>query len=121
MFNFTKKEKKEPKNMKEVLAQFNELKKDFEKISKELNDLKKKNVFLVQKIGIVRFNPFKEIGGNQSFSVAILDGNNSGVVISSLYNREGNRVYAKPIKNGKSEYILSEEEKKAIETAEHPK
>ena len=116
MFNFLKK-KKEPENLKEILSQFQELKGNFEKISKELENLKKENKFNIQKFGIVRFNPFKEIGGNQSFSIALLDGNDDGIVITSLYTKEGNRIFGKPIKGGKSEYLLSEEEKEAIKIA----
>ena len=118
MFNFFKK-KKEPENLKEILSQFRDLRENFERISKELENLKKENKFYIQKVGIVRFNPFKEVGGNQSFSIALLDGNDDGVVITSLYSREGNRIFGKPIKNGKSEYLLSEEEKKAIEQAKY--
>ena len=80
-----------------------------------MEELKKNNKFSIQEIGIVRFNPFKESGGDQSFSIALLDGNKDGVVITSLYGREGNRIFAKPIKNGKSEYLLTEEEKEVIE------
>jgi len=116
MFNF-KKDKKEPKDLKEVLKQFKVLKKDFETLSKEFNDLKENHQFDVQKIGMVRFNPFSEIGGDQSFSVALLDGNDDGLVITSFYTREGNRVYGKPIKKGESQYALSKEEVKAIEMA----
>jgi hypothetical protein len=116
MLEFLKK-KKEPKNLKQILSQFKDLKESFKKVSQELEELKKNNSFSIQGIGIVRFNPFKESGGNQSFSIAFLDGNKDGVVISSLYGREGNRVFAKPIKKGKSEYLLTEEEKKAIEEA----
>jgi hypothetical protein len=116
MFNFFKR-KKEPKNFKEILSRFNDLEKDFKKLSQELKNLKRQNKFSIQKIGTVRFNPFSEVGGNQSFSVALLDGNNNGTVITSLYTREGNRVYAKPIKNSKSQYSLSKEEKKSIEKA----
>jgi hypothetical protein len=112
-------EKKEPKNMKEVLSQFKDLKEDFKKISKELESLKKENKFSVQKVGIIRFNPFKEIGGDQSFSLCLLDDNNDGVVITSLYTKEGNRVYGKPVKSGKSKYLLSAEEKEAIEKAKN--
>ena len=118
MFNFFKK-KKEPENLKEILSQFRDLRENFERISKELENLKKENKFYIQKVGIIRFNPFKEVGGNQSFSIALLDGNDDGVVITSLYSREGNRIFGKPIKNGKSEYLLSEEEKKAIEQAKY--
>jgi hypothetical protein len=117
MFKFFKKNKKEPKDFKEILAYFNGLEKNFEKLSQELENLKEQSKLHIQKIGILRFNPFSEVGGNQSFSIALLDGSNNGVVITSLYSREGNRVYGKPVKNGQSEYSLSEEEKLAIEKA----
>jgi len=71
----------------------------------------------VQKVGVVRFNPFKDIGGDQSFSIALLDEEDNGLVITSLYGREGNRVYAKPIEGGQSKYQLSDEEKEAISRA----
>jgi hypothetical protein len=83
-----------------------------------LESLKKDNKFSLQKIGVVRFNPFKGVGGDQSFSIAILDAHDSGVVMTSLYTREENRIYGKPVKGGRSEYSLSEEEKKAIEIAQ---
>jgi hypothetical protein len=72
----------------------------------------------IHKVGIIRFNPFKDIGGDQSFALALLDGKNSGIVISSLHTREGTRIYSKPIIKGESEkYTLTEEEKQAIKTA----
>lgn len=117
MLNFFQKNKKEPENLKEVLSQLKELKGNFEKISKELEELRERNKFSVQKVGLVRFNPFKEVGGDQSFSAALLDGENNGVVITSLYSREENRVYGKEIKAGQSQYPLSEEEKEAIKKA----
>ena len=109
MFNLFKKGK-EPKNLKEVLRQFEELKKEVERISKQ-------SQFFVQKIGVIRYNPFSGVGGDQSFSIALLDGNNDGVVITSIYARDGNRVFGKPVKEGKSEYSLSDEERGAIEKA----
>jgi len=109
MFNIFKKGK-EPKNLKEVLKEFEELKKEVERISKQ-------SKFFVQKIGVVRYNPFSGVGGDQSFSIALLDGNNDGVVITSIYARDGNRVFGKPVKEGKSEYSLSDEERGAIEKA----
>lgn len=119
MLNFFKKKKAEPKNLKEVLTQFKELEKSFEEVSKELENLKKESQFHVQKVGIVRYNPFSEVGGDQSFSLALLDGKDNGLVITSLYTREGNRVYGKPVKKGGSEYLLSEEEKQAINKAKN--
>jgi len=118
MFELFKKEGEiDPKNLEEIFYQFKNLKKDFKKISKELDALKEENKFSVQKVGIIRFNPFKDLGGNQSFSIALLDGNNDGVVITSFYSRDGNRVFGKPIKKGRSQHVLSEEEEKAIERA----
>lgn len=119
MFNFFKKRKNKPENLKEILSRFEGLEKNFEKLSEEIEKLKKENRFNVQKVGIIRFNPFRESGGDQSFSIALLDGSDDGVVITSLYGREENRVYAKPVKAGQSKYSLSEEEKEAINIAKH--
>jgi hypothetical protein len=71
----------------------------------------------IQKTGIVRFNPFSDLGGNQSFVIALLDKNNNGFVISSLFVNEGSRVYAKAVREGKSDHTLSKEEQEAIERA----
>ena len=68
----------------------------------------------VSKVGIVRYNPFQEIGGDQSFSIALLDHSDNGVVISSLHSQDGTRVYAKHIKQGASDYQLTEEVNEAI-------
>lgn len=69
------------------------------------------------KVGIVRFNPFAEVGGDQSFAIALLDRDNNGLIISSLFSRTNSRFYGKPIVNGKSSYSLSEEEEEAIKQA----
>lgn len=72
----------------------------------------------VQRIGVVRFNPFSDTGGAQSFTMAILDGNRDGVVMTSLYGRNGNRWYVKQIIGGKGKDIdLSKEEFSAIKQA----
>lgn len=81
-------------------------------ISNQINSLAFRGI---HKTAMIRFNPFKEVGGDQSFAIALLNGKNSGIVISSLYTREGTRVYSKNIVNGVAEkYPLTEEEKKAI-------
>ncbi len=116
---FSKKSKKEPKDLKEILGQFKDLKGEFEKLSKELESFKKESGWFLQKVGMVRFNPFSEVGSDQSFSIALLDGQDDGIVITSLYTREENRVYGKPIKGGISEYSLSNEEKEAIQIAKY--
>jgi len=71
----------------------------------------------VQKVGVVRFNAFEDTGSDLSFAVAILDAQLNGVVISSLYGREESRVYAKPVEAGGSRYLLTDEERRAIEEA----
>jgi len=71
----------------------------------------------IQRVGVVRFNAFPDVGGDQSFAIALLDNHGDGVVISSLQGRAENRVYAKPLKRWDSTYALSEEEKQAIAKA----
>ena len=74
----------------------------------------------VRGVGTVRFNPFKGTGdgGNQSFATAFLDEDENGVVLSTLYTRERIGMYAKPLKDGKSDYELTGEEKEAIRLAQ---
>jgi len=67
-----------------------------------------------QKISIVRFNPFGDTGGDQSFSLAVLDAHDSGYILTSIHSRTGTRVYVKPIDFGTSKYTLSTEEKQAL-------
>ena len=86
---------------------------------KEINELQRTSVTHVQRLGIVRFNPFSDTGGNQSFCLALLDGHDNGIVISSLHSRDQTRVYAKAIKEGKTEgQQLSKDEKEAIRLAQ---
>ncbi len=74
----------------------------------------------VQHVGLVRYNPFGDTGGDQSFSLALLNAAGDGVVISSLYARDRTRVYAKPVTNRRSTYHLSDEEEQAISLAGAP-
>jgi hypothetical protein len=71
----------------------------------------------LQRVGLVRFNPFEETGGNQSFAFALLDARGDGFVVSSLHARTGTRVYAKALSGGQSESPLSTEETRAVEQA----
>lgn len=72
----------------------------------------------IQKIGLLRFNPFHDTGGDQSFILALLDSHDTGVVISSLHTRTGTRWYAKGVLSGRGqEHELSNEEQKAIKSA----
>lgn len=73
--------------------------------------------YAISKQALIRFNPFGDTGGNQSFVYALLDNNNNGVVISSVHARTGTRVYAKEIRDGLSKYNLSDEETIALQKA----
>jgi hypothetical protein len=71
----------------------------------------------LQRVGMVRFNPFEETGGNQSFALALLDAQGNGFVISSLHARAGTRIYGKALQGGRAETALSTEETEAVRIA----
>ncbi len=84
-------------------------------ISNQINALALRSL---HKVGMVRFNPFNDMGGDQSFALALLNGKNNGLVISSLYTKEGTRVFSKAVKEGRAEkHPLTEEEEAAIKIA----
>jgi hypothetical protein len=101
-----------------VLASEKKNKKEIDQVKAELEKVSDNSVFHIQKLSLVRFNPFNETGGDHSFSMAMLNGKDTGVVITGLHTRERTRLYVKPISRGKSEYELSLEEKKAIAKAQ---
>lgn len=113
------------KDFKDIFLSQKDKNDDLEKQLKEaflkIENLEKISEKTIQKIGIVRFDPFNELGGKQSFAIAILDDGNNGFILSSLIIKEGNKVYAKPVKDGKSEYVLSNEEIEAIDKAVNSK
>lgn len=89
---------------------------EIESVKKQLIHIEQREKFYYHKVGVIRFNPFERVGGEQSFVIAVLDSQNSGLTMNFIYTREGLRVYTKKVKEGKGEqYELSEEEKKAIE------
>lgn len=71
----------------------------------------------ISKIGIIRYSAFKDTGSDLSFTLALLNKYNDGVVLNGIYSREMSNIYAKPIKNAESTYTLSNEEKQAIQKA----
>jgi len=96
--------------VKQAVCKVNDLSKDcqrLENISKEC----------IQKIGIIRFNAFEDVGSDLSFAIALLNSQNNGVIVSSIYSRSECHTYAKPIVSGNSSYFLSEEEKQALAQA----
>lgn len=84
----------------------------------ELSNVNKKLKQSIRGLETIRFNPFPDQGSNQSFAIGMLNEEGNGVVISSLYSRERMSIFAKPIKNGKSEYELTNEEKEALVKSE---
>ncbi len=102
----------------EIMKRDEQSKKVLDELNGRYDKLEKDGQSHIQKIGLVRFNPFKETGGDQSFILALVDAENTGVVISSLHTRTGTRWYAKGIVRGKGvEYELSDEEEKALKGA----
>lgn len=94
------------------------LKKQVSDLESLTGQMREAEMLHLQRVGIVRFNPFSDTGGSQSFTLALLDGSDNGIVMTSLYARSGNRWYIKHIRNGKGvDLELSKEEEMAIKTA----
>jgi Protein of unknown function (DUF4446) len=93
-------------------------------VGRDLDELTARMAFIessarhhFSKVGLIRFNPFPDTGGNQSFALALLDESDDGVVISSLHSRTGTRIYGKSVSGGKADTSLSTEEQEAVEEA----
>lgn len=71
----------------------------------------------IQKIGFIKYNAFENIGNDLSFALTLLDGNNNGICISSIYGRNESRIFSKPIVKGKSLVSLSQEELESLNEA----
>ena len=87
------------------------------KLHHELESLSQRTI---QKVAVIRYNPFSDTGGDQSFAIALLDSLGNGVVLSSLHSRTDTRVFAKPVHSGRSKFQLSDEEQEAIKKALAP-
>lgn len=83
-------------------------------INKKLRYLEGRELTHIQKVGMIRFNPFNETGGDNSFAISLLDGEANGIVITGLHSRDKTRIYAKKIEKGQSKFELSKEEQAAI-------
>lgn len=114
-------DKKDPKNIEVLLKQYS---KDVADTSHKLDELAvfcaklhKLSSASLTKRGLVRFNPFGDTGGDQSFCLSCLDSKNNGFIISSIHARTGTRVYAKQILAGHSQHNLSDEEEQSLRQA----
>jgi hypothetical protein len=93
-------------------------------VGREIDDLAARTAVIeaagrrsIQRVGLVRFNPFEDTGGNQSFAIALTDAAGNGLIVSSLHSRTGTRLYAKAIAGGRSDGALSAEETEALRIA----
>ena len=89
-------------------------------LNKLHHDLENLTQRSIQKVGVVRFNPFADTGGDQSFAIALLDAEGNGLVLSSLHGRTDTRIFAKQVQSGRSRHQLSDEEQDAIRRALAP-
>lgn len=106
------------KKFKELLFSIEEFKGDLGKTKEALEDLAKDGKLHIQRVELLRYNPYEDTGGDISFSVALLNDKGTGVVVTSLHARSGTRVFAKPIHEGKAQkQQLSKEEQEVVSKA----
>lgn len=98
-------------DVKEIKRDNSEIKAYYTKLDDDISSC-------IQKAGILRYNAFRDVGGDLSFTMALLDREDNGIVLNGIYGSESSNIYAKPIKKGQSTYQLSDEEKYAIELAQ---
>lgn len=110
-----------PEMLKEYLEDVELIKRDNSEIKAYYTKLDNDISSCIQKVGLVRYNAFKDVGSDLSFAIAFLDRENNGVVFNGIYGSDSSNIYAKPIKKGQSQYQLSDEEKYAIDLAEQSK
>jgi hypothetical protein len=102
------------------LKQIDSLTERLDALNKLHHELEALGQRTIQKVGVIRYNPFPDTGGDQSFAIALLDSQGNGVILSSLHSRTDTRVFAKPVQRGRSRYQLSDEEQDAIKKALAP-
>lgn len=104
-------------DLKKYMSRVDEVEKQNSETSRQVKKLDTDLKKCIQKVGIVRYSAFRDTGSDLSFTLALLDENNDGVVLNGIYSREMSNIYAKPVVEGKSTYTVSEEEAQAIEKA----
>ena len=104
-------------NLKLYINRVEKVEKENKEIENYCEALNKEIAKTIKKVGIVRYNAFKDTGSDLSFTLALLNEHNDGVVLNGIYSREMSNIYAKPVKGGKSKYTLSEQEEEAINKA----
>lgn len=106
------------RKFEEVLGQVDVFGKDLGNIKDKLGKMEELDLGHIQKVELLRYNPYDDTGGDQSFTICLLDNHKTGVVITSLHARSGTRVFAKPVILGKaSKFQFSKEEEEVIRKA----
>jgi len=103
--------------LKEYLEKVNVVRENQKEILGNIKGIEQELAICTKKVGLVRYNAFKDTGSDLSFALALLDGNNNGVILNGIYSREMSNIYAKSIKEGKATSKLSEEEEQALRKA----
>ncbi|MBI2021840.1 DUF4446 family protein [Candidatus Daviesbacteria bacterium] len=103
--------------LKEVLEAIEDFKRREDLTGRNIRSLARQGLSHMQRIAMLRFNPYDDTGGDQSFIIALLDGNLNGFILTSLHSRAGTRLYTKEITIGKSDLELSKEEKEVLKKA----
>jgi hypothetical protein len=103
--------------VKKCITETKDIKEKYSETELKINNLQRDLIQCIQKVGIVRYNAFDNVGSDLSFCIALLDNNNNGIVLSGIYSRDNSMNYAKPIVDGKSKYALSAEEIQAVDVA----
>ncbi len=106
-----------PEALNEVFAHLEDFSHRLNRLETQATQLNTNYTTTVQKIGLVRFNTAESVRGDLSFALALLDGRESGVVVTSLYSLEGCRVFLRPVKQGQTPRELLPEEQLALARA----
>ena len=94
-----------------------DIEKENKKINRDIQDIRDLLQQAITKVAVVRFRAFEDMGSDLSYAVAMLDSDNNGVIMSSIFAREDSRSYVKPITAGKSSYPMTDEEQEALRQA----
>ena len=100
-----------------ALNEVGKVKEDYNTMEEKYDEIDRRLKFAIQKVGFIRYNAFADMGSELSFSIALLDDNLDGIVITSIFGRDYSTSYAKAVVNGESKHSLSVEEMQAIDRA----
>lgn len=104
-------------SLKKFVDRIDRVQQKSEELENHCNQIDRTLFACFQKMGMIRYNAFEDVGSDLSFAIALLDANDNGFIINGIYSRESSAMYAKPVSKGKSKYTLSAEEVQALDIA----